>query len=110
MEVDIRKHGPVREDVRVGIAALRVQGRQIWGHANKWPFTKVLQELMLHVQGLTHGAFREGTSQRQQEIKLELGCLILSTVRWIDDLGFDPLECLDLAAGAQELMAKAKLP
>ncbi len=36
-----------------------------------------------------------------QEIKKELGNMIASTVRWIDDLGFDLNECINLALESQ---------
>jgi hypothetical protein len=37
----------------------------------------------------------------QRALKKELGNLILSSVRWMDDLGFDSRECLTLARDAQ---------
>ncbi len=41
------------------------------------------------------------------EAKKELGNILFSTIRWIDDLGLDPLECLDLAIEAQEKFARS---
>lgn len=41
-----------------------------------------------------------------QEVKKELGNMIASTVRWIDDLGFSAEECLQLALKAQQKYAK----
>lgn len=36
------------------------------------------------------------------ELKKELGNMIFSTIRWCDDLGFDPQECVDAAIEAQK--------
>ena len=36
------------------------------------------------------------------ELKKELGNMVASTVRWIDDLGFDVQDCLDLALKSQK--------
>lgn len=121
MEVDIRKHGPVREDVRVGIAALRVQGRQIWGDT-RHELPDIVLRLMVGVGDLarvardtpfklpldsSHGAVAVGVNG---ELKKELGNILFSIIRWIDDLGLDPLECLDRAIDAQERFAKSGRP
>jgi hypothetical protein len=44
------------------------------------------------------------------ELKKELGNVLFSTIRWIDDLGLDVLECLDLAIEAQEKFARSGRP
>ena len=46
----------------------------------------------------------------RRQIKKELGNVLFSTIRWIDDLGLDVLECLDLAIEAQEKFAKSGRP
>ena len=46
----------------------------------------------------------------KRALKKELGNIIFSTIRWIDDLGLDVLECLDLAIEAQEKFAKSGRP
>ena len=38
----------------------------------------------------------------QDELKKELGNMIVSTIRWCDDLGYDPDECVDIALKAQK--------
>lgn len=122
MEVDLRKHGGIREQVHAGIAALRVQGRQIWG-ANKLVLGDIVACLRIVVGDLAqlerdgHGVATEKNEQGEElesvwrrELKKEFGNLILYTVRWIDNLGLDPLECLDLAAEAQEKLARSGRP
>jgi hypothetical protein len=36
-----------------------------------------------------------------EELKKELGNIIFSTIRWCDDLGYDPEECIKLAIECQ---------
>ena len=38
----------------------------------------------------------------EEELKKEMGNMIFSTIRWCDDLGYDPEECVDLAIVAQK--------
>lgn len=42
----------------------------------------------------------------QQELKKEMGNIIYSMIRWCDDLGYDPQECIKLAQQAQQAYAK----
>jgi len=44
-----------------------------------------------------------------RELKKELGNIIFSTIRWVDDLGLDVLECLDLAIEASDIGEAAML-
>jgi len=106
--------------VRAGLGALRVQGRQIWG-STEHSLPEVVIRLMVGVGDLarlvrdrrfdslvgpTDGIRRESLL----ELKKELGNVIFSTIRWIDDLGLDVLECLDLAIEAQEKFAASGRP
>lgn len=115
MEVDIRKHPPLRQDVRSGLKTLLVQARQIWGDRehNRHTLDEIVVRLMVGVGDLARVTRGLGMSRVQRaahiqdelaqaELKKELGNVLFSTIRWIDDLGLDPLECLDLAILAQE--------
>lgn len=123
MRIDMREHNEIREQVRAGIAALRVQGRQIWGekdYANS--IDKIVVRLMVGAGDLARIARDHaivdrsapndwpGREEARRELKKELGNIIFSTIRWIDDLGLDPLECLDLAIAAQEKYAQNGRP
>jgi hypothetical protein len=140
MQVDMRVHGPVRDQVHAGISALRVQGRRIWG-ATRHSLPEIVTRLMvgagdvarfardpqtcsaLDESWLCHKCDTHNDASRsvckncdhdccadKRELKKELGNILFSTVRWIDDLGLDPLECLDLAIEAQEKFAKSGRP
>lgn len=52
---------------------------------------------------------KEGGQLSEAELKKEMGNLIFSLVRWCDDLGFDPEECIQLAKVAQADYIKKKV-
>lgn len=116
MRVDMREHQTIRDQVHAGLSALRVQGRQIWG-GTRHSAPEIAIRLMVGAGDIARlarddynphesGAF----TQYKRELKKELGNILFSTVRWIDDLGLDVLECLDLAIEAQEKFAKSGRP
>lgn len=51
-----------------------------------------------------------GRVNARMEIKKELGNVILSVIRWCDDLGFNPAECVALAVKAQHDFVTSKKP
>jgi hypothetical protein len=117
MEADIRKHEGLRTQVRDGTAVLLMQARQIWGN-DKFNLPDVVVRLMVGVGDLarlTRDVYSGGPSsvdheRWRRELKKELGNVIFSTIRWVDDLGLDVLECLDLAIEAQEKFAGSGRP
>ncbi len=96
MEVDIRKHAPVREDVRCAIAALRVQLRQI--ESRPQTFDEIIVAL-----GGAADVFEKYESP--EAARGALGMLLLGSIKWIADLELDPLECLDIGLAAFEYQA-----
>lgn len=46
-------------------------------------------------------ATHEGEQIDSNELQKELGNIIVSTVRWCDDLGLDPTTCIQLSQKAQ---------
>jgi hypothetical protein len=115
MRIDMRNQPAIREQVKDGLLALRIQGRQIWGD-RKHSLDEIVVRLMVSVGDLARLA-REGRSVQVSalhvyipELKKELGNIIFSTIRWVDDLGLDVLECLDLAIEAQEKFANSGRP
>lgn len=51
---------------------------------------------------VARGATKDQNTDQIQETKKELGNIIFSTIRWCDDLGFDPEECIALARECQQ--------
>ena len=45
---------------------------------------------------------KDKTFRTNEELKKELGNIIFSTIRWCDDLGYDPEGCINLAIGCQK--------
>lgn len=124
MEIDIRKHPQVRADVRAGLLALKVQARQIWGK-DSLLLDEIVVRLMVGVGDIARIARTWGALETWADVpddsnvalgavrhglKKELGNIVFSTIRWIDDLGLDVLECLDLAIEAQEKFANSGRP
>jgi len=116
MRVDMRVHPQIREQVHAGLSALRVQGRQIWG-TESTPLSEMVLWLRLSAEVLARLSrdfpdrpmvvSARDVDAGRIELQRELGSIIFSTIRWIDDLGFDVRECLDLAIEAQEKFARS---
>lgn len=117
MRVDMRIHPAIREQVHAGLSALRVQGRQIWG-VDRLTLPQIVLRLTVGVGDLARlsrdhrwiGIPDALSETHVNELKKELGNVLFSTIRWIDDLGLDVLECLDLAIEAQEKFASSGRP
>ena len=84
------------------IKELLAEARKIWGE------DKLSLEEIIIRQGVAIGDIHryardkaEGNSKDEVELKKELGNIIFSTIRWCDDLGFDPEDCIELARQAQ---------
>jgi hypothetical protein len=82
------------------------QAREIWPE-------KMTERQIAVALGVTFGDIcryvrdhSEGKKVDETELKKELGNIIFSTIRWCDDLGFTPEECVKLAIIAQEQYTK----
>lgn len=78
------------------------KAREIWGND-----TLSLDEIIVR-QNVTMGDVsryardkNEGKPVDEAELKKELGNIIFSMIRWCDDLGYSPEECISLAEQAQ---------
>lgn len=86
----------------MSIDELLKEARRIWGDDKL-----TLEEIIIR-QGVTIGDVHryardtaEGKATDEAELKKELGNIIFSTIRWCDDLGYSPEECIKLAQQAQ---------
>ena len=52
------------------------------------------------------GAIKDKSTHTDDELKKELGNVIFSTIRWCDDLGYDPEDCLNIAIDSQKRFQK----
>ncbi len=90
------------------IKKLLKQAREIWGDERL-----TLSEIIVRM-GKVFGdlcrwerdALKNRDTHTDEELKKELGNMIFSTIRWCDDLGYDPEECIEIAKQAQEKFVK----
>lgn len=89
------------------LKGLLARGRAIWGD-DRLPLEKIVIRLGVSYGDLCRGARnseKDAVARSDAELKKELGNVIFSAVRWCDDLGYDPEECVAIAAAAQEKFA-----
>ena len=86
----------------MNIKSLLREARGIWGSKKL-----SLEEIVVR-QGVVTGDISryardkaDGKQVDEAELKKELGNLIFSTIRWCDDLGYNPEACIELAKRAQ---------
>lgn len=86
------------------IKQLLLHGREIWGQKklNLSQIITCLGTVFGDICRLQRDADQRQTKPNEQELKKELGNIIFSTIRWCDDLGYDPEECLALAQESQK--------
>ena len=78
--------------------------RDIWG-----PGKNTLEEIAIALQVVCGDISRQARDHQERgtfsvvEIQKELGNLLLSTVRWIDDTGLNPSGCILHASSAQRI-------
>ncbi|MGE0108479.1 MAG: hypothetical protein AB7S81_01760 [Bdellovibrionales bacterium] len=92
----------------MNIQNLLQEGRSIWGNE-----TSTLPEIIIRL-GKVFGdicryernAKKDSSLHTEDELQKELGNIIFSTIRWCDDLGFDPKECIQKAIECQRRFEK----
>lgn len=86
----------------MSLNTLLSQARETWGD------TKMTKQEIVLALGVVYGdVCRQARNEHEKgtfdeaELKKELGNLIYSTIRWIDDLGYGIEECIEAAKKAQ---------
>ena len=85
------------------IKELLRKSREIWG-----PQKLSLSEIFVRM-GKVFGdicrwernAPKDASTHTDDDLKKELGNIIFSTIRWCDELGYDPEECIKIAEQTQ---------
>jgi len=80
------------------------KSREIWG-----PQKLTLSEIIVRM-GKVFGdicrwernAPKDAATHNDHELKKELGNLIFSTIRWCEELGYNPEECIKIAEDVQK--------
>lgn len=79
-------------------------GREIWG-SDKNSLSRIivlLGKVFGDICRWERDAVKDKTFHTEDELKKEMGNIIFSTIRWCDDLGYDPDECIKLAIDKQK--------
>lgn len=89
------------------IADLLEQSRNIW------PNKGTIEEIIIRMGKVFGDICRYARNEKKdqaihtdKEIKKELGNMIVSSIKWCDDLGYEPEECIKLAIEAQKRFEK----
>jgi len=83
-------------------------GKEIWGNEKL-----ILSQIIIRM-GKVFGdicrwernAKKDKKFHTDKELKKELGNIIFSTIKWCDDLGYNPEECIKLAVECQKKFKK----
>lgn len=90
------------------IKTLLQQGRDIWGQ-DKLQLNQIIVcmgKIFGDICRWERNAPKDKKIHTDTELKKEFGNIILSTIRWCDDLGYDPEECLQIAIESQKKFKK----
>lgn len=89
------------------IDELLKKGREMWKERlNLSQIIVCLGKVFGDICRYERNALKDQPTHTDQELKKELGHVILSTIRWCDDLGFKPEECINEAIKSQEQFQK----
>jgi hypothetical protein len=90
------------------IKQLLKQSKEIWQN-EKLPLAQIIVRLGKVFGDLCRferNAEKDKALHIDAELKKELGNLIFCSIRFCDDLGYDPEECIDLAVECQKKFKK----
>lgn len=90
------------------INELLKQSRKIWGK-QKLSVSQVIirmGKVFGDICRWERNAKKDKAKHTDDELKKELGNIIFSTIRWCDDLGYDPEECIRYAIDCQKKFKK----
>ncbi len=82
--------------------------REIWGD-KKLTLSKIivcLGKIFGDICRWDRNAIKDEAIHTDRELKKELGNIIFSTIRWCDDLGYDPEDCIKEAIECQRQFKK----
>lgn len=94
----------------MNIKKLLQQARSIWGN-EKLQLSQIIVRMGKVFGDICRWERNENKNEEthtDEELKKELGNMIFSTIRWCDDLGYDPEECIEVATKAQKNFVKRR--
>lgn len=90
------------------IKNLLQQSREIWGgqRLNLSQIIVRMGKVFGDICRWERDAIKDKDIHNDEELKKELGNMILCNIKWCDDLGYDPEECISMAIEAQKKFPK----
>ncbi len=90
------------------IKNLLIQGREIWGDKklNLGQIIVRMGKVFGDICRWERDAVKDQPTHNDEELKKELGNTIFSTIKFCDDLGYDPEECINIAIDCQKKFQK----
>jgi hypothetical protein len=90
------------------IQALLAESRALWGE-KRLTLAQIIVRMGVDFGKLCRwerNADKDRDTHTEVELKRHLGNLLFSLIRWCDDLGYDPNECILLAKDSQKKFAE----
>jgi hypothetical protein len=102
MKDDAWEHGLVLFKHDASVNHYLEKAREIWGNRNMNP-GEIVTVLMVIAGDLARQVrnLDEGRPFSDEQFQKELGNVILSCIRWADDLGYHPDMCIEMAMQSQ---------
>lgn len=90
------------------IKQLLDESRETWGGAKPTLAQIIVRlgKIFGDICRWERNAIKDRSIHTDQELKKEMGNMILSGIRWCDDLGYDPEECINEAIKCQREFKK----
>ncbi len=92
----------------MNIQDLLKQSREIWGNEKLYLSGIIVRmwKVFWDLCRWERDAIKDREVHTDDDLKKELGNIIFSTIRWCDDLGYNPEECIDISIQAQKRFKK----
>lgn len=90
------------------VRKLLKNGKEIWNN-EKLTLSQIIPRMgkvFGDICRFERNAPKDNDKHTDENLKKELGNMIFSTIRWCDDLGYDPEECINLAIDCQKKFKK----
>lgn len=90
------------------IKQLLQQSREIWGE-RKMTLPQIIVsmgKIFGDICRWERNSPKDQATHTDEDLKKELGNMIFSSIRWCDDLGYDPEECINITKECQEKFKK----
>jgi len=90
------------------IKILLKQSREIWGEERLFLNQIIVRmgKIFGDICRWERDDLKNKDTHTDNELKKELGNMIFSSIRWCDNLGYNPAECIEIAKEAQEKFVK----